>query len=979
MRKIEGDHAIFSFKYYRERGRIMEIDYKMTKYFRDSISARQKVKFSDKKFEIVCLEDIMTGQVDESYYRNLSKNIRKEGSSIDVVIVAKTLKTQFDVQEKKNTNRDEMTGIFYMPAALSVNGTLTPPTEKYPWIPREFLYPTIEEDLAVGHLIDFDEYLSAHFQRLKNNNRWDTYVNFSKGMYEVVTKSNLTDSTIGDIELEENVYLYVDDTINTTSSILALYDHLLESGIENCPLYQNFISLSFNDLQPLVSDSVTEMHIHTAQMGGDYPLSPSQRECVNHFNNMQVGDILAVNGPPGTGKTTLLQSLVANLYVDHALRKDKAPLIVASSTNNQAVTNIIESFAKIDSKWDSNLEKRWVNAVESFAVYFPSTSKMKEAKAKGYQYTDPRGGHFFEEIESEPNILASTDKFLNECNHYFGTQYTDITQCEGHIYDKLSELQEIKSTILSVFDHYERIAPHDICLSEYLQQLQEERNNWAERLEGIQNRVDEWMYHIRSMPLLDRLLSFLPAFKQRVTNRNQLFIHLDEDFLDASMTKNQIIALYSEKAKEARVKQKELAQQYDEVERLIQLFQTEMQRLIDLKLIDQSETTFTSLGQINEYLDTTIRYASFWFAVHYYECRWLQERRLTEKQKGKTFDNVLLQFYNNLSMVTPCFVMTFFQLPKLLLAYNNGKNHYLYNHIDLLIVDEAGQVTPEIAACSFSLAKRAVVVGDVYQIEPVWNMPSSLDKSLAIAAGAITSEDEFERLRKVGLNTSESSVMKVAGKSCKFQKYEDRGLFLSEHRRCYNEIVEYCNKLVYHGKLEPKRGLGKDNILENRLSIPPMYHIQVNSEQSSKRGGSRYNVNEAQEIAKWISDRFEEIKNVYLPEQYTKDDLESLIGVITPFKMQVGIIKRALPKELKSVVEVGTVHTFQGAERKIILMSTVYGKSETSFFIDTNKSLLNVAVSRAKDSFIVIGDINCLADTTSQPSGLLKNLLGKSS
>ena len=47
------------------------------------------------------------------------------------------------------------------------------------------------------------------------------------------------------------------------------------------------------------------------------------------------------------------------------------------------------------------------------------------------------------------------------------------------------------------------------------------------------------------------------------------------------------------------------------------------------------------------------------------------------------------------------------------------KNFFLYNYIDLLIVDEAGQVSPEIAAGAFSLAKKSVVVGDVYQIEPV--------------------------------------------------------------------------------------------------------------------------------------------------------------------------------------------------------------------------------------------------------------------
>ena len=77
------------------------------------------------------------------------------------------------------------------------------------------------------------------------------------------------------------------------------------------------------------------------------------------------------------------------------------------------------------------------------------------------------------------------------------------------------------------------------------------------------------------------------------------------------------------------------------------------------------------------------------------------------------------------------------------------------------------------------------------------------------------------------------------------------------------------------------------------------------------------------------------------------------------------------------IIDVGTVHTFQGGERKVIIMSTVYGKNDGCFFIDANKSLLNVAVSRAKDSFLVIGDISCLSDSENKPSGLLKKMLLK--
>ncbi|WP_312938981.1 C-terminal helicase domain-containing protein [Oscillibacter sp.] len=125
-----------------------------------------------------------------------------------------------------------------------------------------------------------------------------------------------------------------------------------------------------------------------------------------------------------------------------------------------------------------------------------------------------------------------------------------------------------------------------------------------------------------------------------------------------------------------------------------------------------------------------------------------------------------------------------------------------------------------------------------------------------------------------------------------------------------------------------------------------------------------------QQIAEWVKNNFKRIVNAY-PEEAK----ENLIGIITPFKSQVECINSELKKQMPtnySKISVGTVHTFQGAERKLIILSTVYGKNDGCFFIDANKSLMNVAVSRAKDNFFVFGDINCLKDTKDSASWLLK-------
>lgn len=383
-----------------------------------------------------------------------------------------------------------------------------------------------------------------------------------------------------------------------------------------------------------------------------------------------------------------------------------------------------------------------------------------------------------------------------------------------------------------------------------------------------------------------------------------------------------------------------------------------------------------SLIKINDLIDTRVRYIEFWLAVHYYECRWcLKENLLTDKQRGKNFGNIIESFYKRLAMVTPCMVMTFLTLPGQFKIYkqNDKLESYLYNFIDLLIVDEAGQVSPEVAAASFSLAKRAIVVGDEDQISPVWGIQPALDEGLAKKSGILKGNVKFETLRDTGINTSESSVMKVAINSSYYSKH-NKGLFLSEHRRCYDEIIEYCNELVYDGNLKPCRGKGA---LDEGYPLKNLYpHMGYKNIQSiSKRKGcSRINEAEAEKIAQWLSENYDKIINLYR-EQNNKIKENEVIAIITPFKQQVYELNRYLKKYLcdkASNISVGTVHTFQGAERKVIILSTVYGDKEGCYFIDKNRSLMNVAVSRSKDAFWIFGSRGCLDRNVTTTSGILR-------
>lgn len=565
---------------------------------------------------------------------------------------------------------------------------------------------------------------------------------------------------------------------------------------------------------------------------------------------------------------------------------------------------------------------------------------------------------------------------------FFHQTFRDIESCKQAIHSRLTKINRIQKELITLIHQIDPYIKKHKTIDFYLDWIQREIDKGKSTFEKNKNRLLEWENHFKNTPFIQKYFSFIPAIKKKRNMRIYGFLTIDEDFPHEKITEEYIIKIYGDRMEKLRSQYQSKQAEYAKVKKIEQEIAEYIDKLGQLNILD-SKNTFDSLNHFNESLDTTLRYHVFWLAVHYYECEWLEAKRLTERQIGKNFKNVLEQIYGNLSMITPCFVMTFFQLSQLLKAYDvaTNKNFYLYNAIDLLIIDEAGQVSPEIAVGSFALAKRAVVVGDVYQIEPVWNINESLDMSLAFTTEVIQSKEEFETLKELGLNTSSSSVMKIACKCSKYVKNNVRGLFLSEHRRCYNEIIDYCNKLVYKGMLEPKRGFGSEDpeYALYKLGIPHLGYLQIDSDQSQTASGSRYNTKEAEEVVKWIRLNFDKIMRSYVENNNSADDdnefLGELIGVVTPFRRQANEIKRRLPKEIKDLVDVGTVHTFQGGERRLIILSTVYGGKEGCHFVDSKNSLLNVAISRAKDSFLVFGDINCLSPETDKPSGLLRKLI----
>jgi len=94
-------------------------------------------------------------------------------------------------------------------------------------------------------------------------------------------------------------------------------------------------------------------------------------------------------------------------------------------------------------------------------------------------------------------------------------------------------------------------------------------------------------------------------------------------------------------------------------------------------------------------------------------------------------------------------------------------------------------------------------------------------------------------------------------------------------------------------------------------------------------------------------------------------DSSNTIGVISPYRRQVDALTQRLKSRWSdfSPKSIGTVHTFQGGQKSVVIFSTRQCQATDSlWFINRRPNLLNVAVSRARELFILVGNLGRISE-----------------
>jgi hypothetical protein len=254
--------------------------------------------------------------------------------------------------------------------------------------------------------------------------------------------------------------------------------------------------------------------------------------------------------------------------------------------------------------------------------------------------------------------------------------------------------------------------------------------------------------------------------------------------------------------------------------------------------------------------------------------------------------------------------------------------------IDLVVIDEASQCNLAQVLPLAYRAKRLVIVGDPKQLTPVVTIQADELRDLAGQAG----------LRHESLVSSHLTYGRDSAYSAFAARLSSGPQLLDEHYRCHPEIIRFCNQEFYGGQLVVLSRVDRDNDRHRGLEWR-----ETSGRTERGRTGSAINRAEAEAIATWVTESG-------LP-------LED-IGVVTPFREQASLIRQLLADGPYAAVQVGTAHTFQGGERDTMLFSTVLSAGSsagTAAWVEGERNLINVAVSRARMHLVVFGNRGELA------------------
>lgn len=256
-----------------------------------------------------------------------------------------------------------------------------------------------------------------------------------------------------------------------------------------------------------------------------------------------------------------------------------------------------------------------------------------------------------------------------------------------------------------------------------------------------------------------------------------------------------------------------------------------------------------------------------------------------------------------------------------------GAAHYSIQNLDFetVVIDEAGQALEPACWIAILKARKVVLAGDHCQLPPTI-------KSADAGAG--------------GLSTT---LMEKCGRL-----WPDAVTTLNEQYRMHQLIMAYPSKIFYADNLRAHHSVASRELIPSDKAISFIDTAGCSFDEKTAES-SIVNPGEAEFLINHLIGYISALHKNHPADQFPQ------IGIIAPYQQQNLLIRELIgeSEELAPYtahISVNTVDSFQGQERDIIYISLTRSNPERNigFLADTRR--MNVAMTRAKQKLVIIGD-----------------------
>lgn len=773
-----------------------------------------------------------------------------------------------------------------------------------------------------------------------------------------------------------------------------------------------------------------------------HKMSLMQQFAINtFFNQIDQLHLFSVNGPPGTGKTTLLRDIFAENIVQRAkilssYSKPKDVFIdtqaisfitgerckvsilhpgltgfemIVASSNNSAVENISKELPQL-----SSLGSYWKDKNTSYLQ--PVVRNIVAQRDKSYELnlgSKEPWGLFSVALGKKDNRNNFVSKFYNDdknknnfnqdlhqsiWNWRKQERKLDYKNIREKFISKEKELAEYISHLETYHNQY--IFFKNYSLADYVSETKQkieivesqtiinneliEKNKKDQKENNLllENAIKQHEFLSKNKPnFIARILntsknkSFNIELNESKANvdlffkQKQSFILLDKELTDKKLE------LDSYKVKLSK-EYSELTTIWHEKKKAFHYLEQSFSHIeIPNDLLELNEAKWQIDGVCFDEKLNTKRSELFSLALQLHEA-WIYEV-LQNKQgfggnliaishllSGKKLHNPeqALSIWQSLFMIIPVVSTTF-------AAFATQFCDLGSQSLGWLFIDEAGQAAPQMAVGALWRAKRAMVVGDPLQIEPVVGTDPGLIEALK-QCSQLPKEQDY--------SPNKSSVQNLADWANPFgieitsegqDDFQWLGSPLRVHRRCVEPMFSIANEIAYESNMIYFNPFDPEAVKppKNSLDLGESAWVQITGEAYNKHiVKSQIELVHKALLTFYLQNQ--KMPPVYIISPFKKicNELITYLKNINNWHSLINQTNSEFMKNLERDISyfcnhaIGTVHTFQGKEQSIVWM--ILGCDRESHlsaeWAASKPNLLNVALTRAKHRFFMIGDTN---------------------